>query len=168
MPSVTEFQYFFLLKLQFCYWNFHEILAKILKFVLISQLFPHKNTDICVKLCKNTEIITICYWSEFPGVGSPVYRFDLHNFMANTTCVDQGWSTYSGIITFISIAHGLSLFLPPTAMKRCPRNCLVGAWPSTEILSAWKDVYCQLSPSSNTIEEAYVSNQGLLACCQTS
>ena len=62
-----------LLKLQFCYWNFQEILAKILKFVLISQLFPHKNTDICVKLCKNTEIITICYWSEFPEVGSPVY-----------------------------------------------------------------------------------------------
>ena len=61
-----------LLKLQFCYWNFYEILAKILKFVLISQLFPHKNTDICVKLCKNTEIITICYWSEFPEVCSPV------------------------------------------------------------------------------------------------
>ena len=31
-----------LLKLHFCYWNFHEILATILKFVLISQLFPHK------------------------------------------------------------------------------------------------------------------------------
>ena len=60
-----------LLKLQFCYWNFHEILAKILKFVLISQLFTHKNTEICVKLCKNTEIIAIRYWSEFPEVGSP-------------------------------------------------------------------------------------------------
>ena len=32
----------------------------------------HKNTEICVKLCKNTEIIAICYWSEFPEVGSPV------------------------------------------------------------------------------------------------
>ena len=62
-----------LLKLQFCYWNFHEILAKILKFVLISQLFTHKNTEICVKLCKNTEIIAIRYWSEFPEVGSPGY-----------------------------------------------------------------------------------------------
>ena len=41
-----------LLKSHCCYWNFHEILAKILKFVLISQLFPHKNTEICVKLCK--------------------------------------------------------------------------------------------------------------------
>ena len=60
-----------LLKLQFCYWNFNEILAKILKFVLIAQLFTHKNTEICVKLCKNTEIIAIRYWSEFPEVGSP-------------------------------------------------------------------------------------------------
>ena len=32
----------------------------------------HKNTEICVKLCKNTEIIAIRYWSEFPEVGSPV------------------------------------------------------------------------------------------------
>ena len=61
-----------LLKLQFCYWNFHEILAKILKFVLISQMFTHKNTEICVKLCKNTEINAIRYWSDFPEVGSPV------------------------------------------------------------------------------------------------
>ena len=49
-----------LLKLSFCYWNFHEILAKILKFVLISESFLHKNTEICVKLCKKTEIIVIC------------------------------------------------------------------------------------------------------------
>ena len=31
-----------LLKLHFCYWDFHEILAKILKFVLIFQLFLQK------------------------------------------------------------------------------------------------------------------------------
>ena len=36
--------------------------------VLISQLFPHKNAKICLKLSKNTEIIAICYWSEFSGV----------------------------------------------------------------------------------------------------
>ena len=60
-----------LLKLYFCYWNFHESLARILKFILISQLFPHKNTEICVISCKNTEIVVIRYWSEFPGVGSP-------------------------------------------------------------------------------------------------
>ena len=70
LPSVTEFQYM-LLKLHFCYWNFHDILGQILKFVLISQLFPQKNTEIYVKLCKNTEII--CYWSEFPEVGSPAF-----------------------------------------------------------------------------------------------
>ena len=58
-------------KSHFCYWNFHEILGKILKFVLISQSFPHKNTELCVKFSKNTEISTICYWSEFPEVGSP-------------------------------------------------------------------------------------------------
>ena len=62
-----------LLKWHFRYWNFHEILTKILKFVLIYLLLPHKNTEICVKLCKNTEIIAICYWSEFPEVGSPVF-----------------------------------------------------------------------------------------------
>ena len=62
-----------LLKLHFCYWHFHEILAKILKFVLISQWFLHKNTEICVKLCKNTEIVAICYWSDFPEVGSPAF-----------------------------------------------------------------------------------------------
>ena len=60
-----------LLKLHFCYWNFHKILAKIPKFVLIYGLFPHKNTEICVKLCRNTENIGICYWNEFPEVGSP-------------------------------------------------------------------------------------------------
>ena len=57
-----------LLKLQFYYWNFREFLVKILKFVVISQLFLHKNTEISVKLCKNTEIIAICYWSEFADV----------------------------------------------------------------------------------------------------
>ena len=50
-----------------------EILAKLLKFVLISQLFLHESTEMCVKLCKNTQIIAICYLSEFPEVGSPVY-----------------------------------------------------------------------------------------------
>ena len=60
-----------LLKLHFCYWNFPEILAKILKFVIIYQLFLHKNTEICVISFKNPEIIAICYWSEFPEVGSP-------------------------------------------------------------------------------------------------
>ena len=60
-----------LLKLHCCYWNFHEILAKILKFVLFPLLFSHKNTGLCVKLCKNTEISAICYWSEFPDVGNP-------------------------------------------------------------------------------------------------
>ena len=64
LPSVTEFQYLvteitlLLLKVHFCYWNFHEILTKIPIFVLISQLLPHKNTEICVKLCRNAEIIT--------------------------------------------------------------------------------------------------------------
>ena len=61
-----------LLKLRLCYWNFHEILSKTLKFVSISQSFPHKNTEVCVKVCKNTKIIGICYLSEFPEVGSPV------------------------------------------------------------------------------------------------
>ena len=60
-----------LLKLRFCYWHFHEILAKILEFILISELFPHKNSEICVDIGKNTEIIAICYWSWFPEVGSP-------------------------------------------------------------------------------------------------
>ena len=46
-----------LLKLHFCYWNFHEILAEILKFVLISQLFLHKNTEICVKLLKILKLL---------------------------------------------------------------------------------------------------------------
>ena len=68
-----------------CYWKcqvFHEILAKILKFVLISLLFPHKNTELSVKLCKNTEISAICYWSEFPEVGSP----DFHTLKCISIC----------------------------------------------------------------------------------
>ena len=55
----------------FCYWNFHEIQAKILKFVLISQLFLHENTDICIKICKDIEIIVNCFWSKFLEVGRP-------------------------------------------------------------------------------------------------
>ena len=70
LPSVTEFQYF-VTEITILLLKFSWILAKILKFVLISQLFTHKNTEICVKLCKNTEIIAIRYWSEFPEVGSP-------------------------------------------------------------------------------------------------
>ena len=42
-----------------------------MKIVLIFQLFPHKNTEICVKLCKDTEIVAICYWSEFPRGWQP-------------------------------------------------------------------------------------------------
>ena len=55
----------------FCYWNFHEIQTKILKFVLISQLFLHENTDICIKICKDIEIIVNCFWSKFLEVGRP-------------------------------------------------------------------------------------------------
>ena len=69
------------LKLHFCYWNFHKILAKIPKFVFIPQFFTHKNAEICVKLCKNSETIAICYWSEFPGVGSPVNSPEISCFL---------------------------------------------------------------------------------------
>ena len=80
-----------LLKLRFCYWNFHEILAKILKFVLISELLPHKNTEICTKLCKNTEIIAICYWSEFPEVGSPGYVNGMSKNLGNFFIYFTNW-----------------------------------------------------------------------------
>ena len=85
-----------LLKLHCCYWNFHEILAKILKFALISQWFPHKNTEICVKLCKNTEIIAICYWSEFLEVGSPVWETNQLHLNQNTWVKIFVFSEYIG------------------------------------------------------------------------
>ena len=56
----------------FMHWNytivteiFMKFWPKKLKSVLVSQLFLLKNTEICAKLCQNTEIIAICYWSEF-------------------------------------------------------------------------------------------------------
>ena len=49
-------------------WNFGQNTEICLNF----SVFPHKNTEICVKFCKNTEISAICYWNEFPQVGSPV------------------------------------------------------------------------------------------------
>ena len=52
LPSVTEFQHFvteitlLLLKFWPKYWN-----------VLISQLFPHKNTEICIELWEKLELL---------------------------------------------------------------------------------------------------------------
>ena len=70
LPSVTEFQYFVteitLLLLKFLL-NFGQNTEICLNFTV----FPHKNTEIGVKFCKNTEMSAICYWSEFPAVGSP-------------------------------------------------------------------------------------------------
>ena len=83
-----------LLKLHFCYGNFHEILAKILKFVLISQLFPHKNTEICIKLCilKLLQFVTeVSLWK----VGFPVEELYTH-----------GWpSTQPNQIAHHRVAH---------------------------------------------------------------
>ena len=45
--------------------------------VWISQRFPHKSTVICVNLCKNPEIIAICYWSELSEVRSPDVQYCL-------------------------------------------------------------------------------------------
>ena len=52
-----------LLLLKFA-WNFGQNTEICLDFSVF-------NTEICVKVCKNTEIIAICYCSEFPEVGSP-------------------------------------------------------------------------------------------------
>ena len=52
----------------FCYWNFGQNTEICLNF----SVFLHKNTEICVRFCKNTEISVICYWSVLPEVGSPV------------------------------------------------------------------------------------------------
>ena len=74
LPSVTEFQYFVteitLLLLKFSL-NFGQNTEICLNFAV----FQHKNTEIGVKFCKNTEMSAICYWSEFPEVGSPAYCF---------------------------------------------------------------------------------------------
>ena len=76
LPSVTEFQYFVteitLLLLKFSL-NFGQNTEICLNFAV----FPHKNTEIGVKFCKNTEMSAICYWSEFPEVGSPVKNKNL-------------------------------------------------------------------------------------------
>ena len=62
----------------FCYRNFGQNTEICLNF----SVFLHKNTEICVRFCKNTEISAICYWSEFPEVGSPGSRSTLVQVMA--------------------------------------------------------------------------------------
>ena len=132
LPSVTEFQYFVteitLMLLKFS-WNF----GQNTEICLIFQLFLLKNTEICVKLCKITEIIAICYWRWVSEVGSPARLVqDCCNSIANALELLQSCTKLMMVPCYTARFWGETVFSGLRLchlMMSCPGNFLIHHQP---------------------------------------